>query len=543
MDHLITNNDIDDNANIADTKLSTIRTKKKVANSATTATSSNKPNTIVLRDCDGAARLSSIILKSADYTNGCIDSSLLTNGYMYLTNKDYHDYALFRNIGLCDNLQLSLDIGQNNTNGNFSIRTIQSNTPTTNISVRNNKVGINTDNPLETLDVSGNLRIRGSITGFPTCNTDPSNDKSIVNVGYLFSIIGVTGTIGGVTGSQGPTGAIGVQGPTGAIGDQGPTGAIGDQGPTGAIGDQGPTGAIGDQGPTGIFSGTFEGGSTFLGNMDICGNIIITGDILPSVPNTYNLGSIDFPFHEAYYSGKTIYLNGIPISTNDYGGIELPTSTTINGVNPGTIIIYGSLSSSNDLITTTNAIDAGSGYIVTELLPAHLWVLTVSNGSSTLSNWVDCGAIQGPQGEKGDTGVVGPTGEQGIQGHTGLQGEKGHTGVAGPPGPSGNVSSILHVVNTPDINNPIDYDNSIIILEAPVNVLVLPFNKAEGYMTMLINKTDDNITILSPRDSLFNAFYSPNGSNSLILEKNRQLNLLYIYTQSGAVKSWMCNYM
>ena len=50
---LIVNADISGSAAIADSKLATISTAGKVANSATTATSSNTPNTIVLRDGSG----------------------------------------------------------------------------------------------------------------------------------------------------------------------------------------------------------------------------------------------------------------------------------------------------------------------------------------------------------------------------------------------------------------------------------------------------------------------------------------------------------
>ncbi len=50
---LIVNADISASAAITDNKLATISTAGKVANSATTATSSNTPNTIVLRDGSG----------------------------------------------------------------------------------------------------------------------------------------------------------------------------------------------------------------------------------------------------------------------------------------------------------------------------------------------------------------------------------------------------------------------------------------------------------------------------------------------------------
>ena len=58
---LIVNADVDPAAAIVDTKLATISTAGKVANSATTATSTNTPNTIVLRDGSGNFNAGTII--------------------------------------------------------------------------------------------------------------------------------------------------------------------------------------------------------------------------------------------------------------------------------------------------------------------------------------------------------------------------------------------------------------------------------------------------------------------------------------------------
>lgn len=50
--------------------------------------------------------------------------------------------------------------------------------------------------------------------------------------------------------------------------------------------------------------------------------------------------------------------------------------------------------------------------------------------------WQSIGSIQGPPGEKGDTGPQGPVGPQGG---VGPAGPKGDTGPAGPPGPQGDA--------------------------------------------------------------------------------------------------------
>ena len=132
-------------------------TTRKIPNSSTSATSNSVPNTIMLRDSDSSTRLSSIILRGADFIKSTVAAELLSKGFIYFASQTNNQYALFRNL---DNgpgeLNLSLDFGQNNSDGNFNIRTEQ----TTNFSVKNNRVGINTPNPQSTLDVNGSIRIR-----------------------------------------------------------------------------------------------------------------------------------------------------------------------------------------------------------------------------------------------------------------------------------------------------------------------------------------------------------------------------------------------
>jgi hypothetical protein len=132
-------------------------TTRKIPNSSTSATSNSVPNTIMLRDSDSSTRLSSIILRGADFVKSSVAAELLTKGFIYFASKTNDQYAILRNL---DNgageLNLSFDFGQNNSDGNFNIRTQE----TTNFSVKNNRVGINMANPQSTLDVNGSIRIR-----------------------------------------------------------------------------------------------------------------------------------------------------------------------------------------------------------------------------------------------------------------------------------------------------------------------------------------------------------------------------------------------
>ena len=134
----------------------------KIPNSSTSATSFNHPNTIMLRDTDGASRVSSLIMKGADFVKDCVSSNaIISRGYLYFSNNANHGYALFRNAETTENhIHLSLEFGQNNKCGNFSIRTENR----TNFIIRNNKIGINKPNPAATLDVSGTVITSGLMT-------------------------------------------------------------------------------------------------------------------------------------------------------------------------------------------------------------------------------------------------------------------------------------------------------------------------------------------------------------------------------------------
>lgn len=88
------------------------------------------------------------------------------------------------------------------------------------------------------------------------------------------------------------------------------------------------------------------------------------------------------------------------------------------------IKILGTKASNTELPPSGNT--AGDAYLVNGSL--HVW-----NGSA----WIDCGNIQGPKGEKGDTGAQGPQGVAGPKGETGPQGPKGDTGPQGIQGIKG----------------------------------------------------------------------------------------------------------
>lgn len=118
LDGTIVNADIAANAAISDTKLATINTTGKVANSATTATSANTGNAIVARDASGNFSAGTITANGSALTS--LNASALASGTV-------SDARLSTNVALLNgsptfNSQLSTSAGLRLNNTNIWLR-------------------------------------------------------------------------------------------------------------------------------------------------------------------------------------------------------------------------------------------------------------------------------------------------------------------------------------------------------------------------------------------------------------------------------------
>ena len=107
--------------------------------------------------------------------------------------------------------------------------------------------------------------------------------------------------------------------------------------------------------------------------------------------------------------------------------------------------IVGQVDSSSDL-PPASAVYVGQAYYVGTTIPRNIWACVDYNN---VIQWVNQGALQGPQGETGPQGPTGatggigpqgpegPTGPQGVQGEQGPQGPQGEQGIQGETGPQG----------------------------------------------------------------------------------------------------------
>ena len=155
----------------------------------------------------------------------------------------------------------------------------------------------------------------------------------------------------------------------------------------------------------------------YVNDISLVGNIIPTGDLVS------NLGSLNNWFGNIYVNHaiigpKSIQLGNAFISSLG-DSIALPIGSKIGGVDPGTIVIKGSFTSTAQL-PSTNLV--GDGYII----ESHLWVSTLENSVYGQNGWTDVGTFVGPPGPQGIQGPIGPLGPTGPQG---IEGERGPKGV------------------------------------------------------------------------------------------------------------------
>ena len=100
------------------------------------------------------------------------------------------------------------------------------------------------------------------------------------------------------------------------------------------------------------------------------------------------------------------------------------------GADGTSVNILGSYNSLEELKQAHPTGNIGDAYIVQGDM--YVW-------SAEENDWVDVGNIQGPKGDKGDTGAQGPKGDKGDTGETGPQGEQGIQGEQGPKGDKGDT--------------------------------------------------------------------------------------------------------
>ncbi len=159
---LITNNDIIANAGISDSKLANITTAGKVANSATTATSANNVNTIVLRDSSG------------NFSAGTITAALSGNATTATTATNFSGSLVGDVTGTQGATVVGLVGGQ--TAANVAAATVLANAAT----------NLNTANTIVKRDVSGNFSagtITANLLGNVTGNVTGSASNNVLKAG------------------------------------------------------------------------------------------------------------------------------------------------------------------------------------------------------------------------------------------------------------------------------------------------------------------------------------------------------------------------
>ena len=176
----------------------------------------------------------------------------------------------------------------------------------------------------------------------------------------------------------------------------------------------------------------YIGGAIYPSANEPSGNIYLGGNLIPVSGKNISIGSFGNPIDGIYVASNTIYVGNATISSNNEGGIELPSKTRMNNVELGTINIKDTVDNSSNLPLP---IDSSNGDGIVTSNDGNLWVYTEYG-------WKNIGEIRGPKGERGNTGEQGPIGAQGIQGPIGNTGPIGLQGMIGNTGPQGNTGPI-----------------------------------------------------------------------------------------------------
>ena len=218
----------------------------------------------------------------------------------------------------------------------------------------------------------------------------------------------------------------------------------------GAVGPRGETGATGETGPQGE---TGERGSVWYSGQGSPSQAIgVADDFYLRLDGDYN-GYV-YKKVIAEEGGDAIWqiqesIKGPKGDTGERGpqgaqgiqgiqGVQGPIGAQGPAGKDGTSFdIWGKFDTLEDLVAAHPTGVVGEAYSIGMVEPYKIYTW-----SADKQEWVDIGAIQGPQGPQGEQGPQGPQGIQGVQGLQGETGPQGSQGLTGPQGPQGEMGPV-----------------------------------------------------------------------------------------------------
>jgi hypothetical protein len=283
------------------------------------------------------------------------------------------------------------------------------------------------------------LLLSGMLGGFYISDTLQGRGTSL---GSVLKIVGFCPTpsgAGSATPVAGPKGDKGDKGDTGApgkdatatpapapvtsagpAGTKGTPGASGAPGPSGSPGTSGTNGTNGTKGTNGT-NGT-NGVDGVAGTCTALDTSALPGDIVPSLDNTYSLGTLQKRWKDLQLGPGTLYIQDT--ETGQQAGITISN---------GTLLLDGvdGLRIGNVRFTSTG---------ITSLLAGQ----DITIGSLGDQGWMS--VAHGIKFSDGTTmtsaaSLVGPAGPTGPTGPRGLTGATGPAGPQGPQGPPGSIEA------------------------------------------------------------------------------------------------------
>ena len=345
-------------------------------------------------------------------------------------------------------------------------------------------------------------------------------------------------------GDTGPTGNRGDTGPTGNTGHTGDIGPTGYTGPTGAISIQvGGTGAVLVTDPSNVYSVAYNNTITIdnsYNEADAVNSVVVnvSGSILPTLSNTFSLGSTGAHWKEIYVGPGSLNIQGpggafATIGSDSQGIAYAESGFAVPFINVGPSQLNPQATGGWKIGPTGTQGGTEYDLVATEVDP--------DTGLVTGPNYSLIRGTTGATGHIGLTGVTGATGHIGLTGVTGATGHiglTGVTGVTGVTGPAGQFAGTFTQGSTVNLSGNVDNlsllsgTNSVyrITSNAPYSVYGLQGGTVGRYV-VIVNDSGHTITFHNEQSSStnINRFYMTGASNSTIAVSNHgSITLMYV---------------
>jgi hypothetical protein len=271
----------------------------------------------------------------------------------------------------------------------------------------------------------------------------------------------------------------------------------------------------------------------------------ISGSILPTLTNTFSLGSTGAHWKEIYVGPGSLNIQGpgdvfATIGSDNQGIAYAESGFAAPFFNVGPSQLNPQATGGWKIGPTGTQGDNNYDLVATEVDPL--------TGLVTGPNYSLIRGTTGSTGPTGSHGVTGPTGSQGVTGPTGSHGVTGTTGMTGLTGPAGQFSGAF--TQGSSVNITANVDNLSLLSDSISSVYTITANADHniyglaggtiGRYVVIVNDSGHTITFHNEQSNStdVNRFYMTGNSNST-KPISTHGSITLIYTTVGLGNRWV----